>query len=146
MNITDLLREDHRLAENLIAQLEGGADHETFGKLKNALTIHTQIEEDIFYPALEEFDETEDLIDEAYEEHNDVDALLEEMGATEIPSDDFEDLLVQLKDAINHHVEEEENQIFPLSERLLGENTLEEMGNSAEKIKGKYELSHAQTS
>ncbi len=58
MNITEMLREDHREVESLIAQLEGGADHETFSKLRNAITMHTQIEESILYPALEDFDET----------------------------------------------------------------------------------------
>ena len=62
MNITELLKEDHREVESLIAQLEGGADHETFGKLRNSITMHTQIEEGILYPALEDFDETGELI------------------------------------------------------------------------------------
>jgi hemerythrin-like domain-containing protein len=136
MNITELLKEDHREAESLIAELEGGnSSNETFGKLKNALTLHTQIEEEIFYPALENFDETEDLIDEAYQEHSDVDQLLEDMSATEVGSEDFQELLTQLKESINHHVEEEENQLFPLSERLLGAERLDEMGSEIENMK-----------
>ena len=45
MNITELLAEDHREVESLIAQLEGGADKETFTKLKNSLLLHAQVEE-----------------------------------------------------------------------------------------------------
>ena len=135
MNITELLREDHREVESLIAQLEGGADHETFGKIKNALKMHTKIEEEILYPAMEDFDETEELVDESYQEHDEVDKLLVEMSGTESQSEEFQDLLAQLKDSIEHHVEEEENELFPNAESLLGAETLEEMGNKAEQMK-----------
>ena len=96
MNITELLKEDHREVEGLIAQLESGADHETFGKIKNALKMHTKIEEEILYPAMEDFDETEELVDESYQEHDEVDKLLVEMSGTEPQSEDFQDLLAQL--------------------------------------------------
>lgn len=137
MNITDLLKEDHREAENLISQLEGEANYETFSRLKNALKAHTKIEEEIYYPALEEFEESEDLIDEAYQEHSDVDQLLEEMSSTGVSSEDFQDLLMQLKESINHHVQEEEEEIFPLSENLLGIAVLEEMGENAQSLKSR---------
>lgn len=141
MNITELLAEDHREVESLIAELEGGGERETFTKLKNALTLHSQIEEDIYYPALEDFEETEELIDEAYQEHSDVEQLLEDMSAVEPDSEEFQDLLFQLKESINHHVEEEEGQIFPLSERLLGEESLEQMGNDMSKMKSGSKVS-----
>ena len=135
MNITEQLAEDHREVESLIAQLEGGGDKETFKKLKNSLLMHSQIEEEIFYPALEDFEETEELIDEAYQEHSDVEQLLDDMSAADPSSEEFQDLLFQLKESINHHVEEEEGQVFPLSESLLGEETLEQMGNDMSKLK-----------
>lgn len=144
MNITELLKADHREVEGLIAQLEGSADHETFGKIKNALKMHTRIEEEILYPALEDFDETEALIDESYQEHDEVDDLLMEMGDTEPQSEEFQDFLAKLKDSIEHHVEEEENELFPNAETLLGTETLEEMGNKAEQMKN--ELSMTQSS
>lgn len=141
MNITELLTEDHREVDGLIAQLEGGADKETFTKLKNALMLHTQIEEEIYYPALEDFEQSEELIDEAYQEHSDVEQLLDDMSATEPNSEEFQDLLFQLKESINHHVEEEEGQVFPLSETLLGEDALERMGNEMSKMKSESKTS-----
>lgn len=135
MNITDLLKEDHRKAESLISQLEGEANHETFGRLITALKMHTRIEEEIYYPALEEFEESDGLIDDAYHQHNDVDQLLEEMGAVGINSRDFKDLLMQLKESINNHVQEEEEEIFPLSENLLRIEIMEEMGENAFNLK-----------
>src|SRR5687768_11940482 len=105
MNITDMLKDDHREVESLIAQLEGDADHETFSKLRKAITIHTQIEEGILYPALEEFDETGEQIEESYQEHDDVDQLLDDMTGTDPQSEEFQDLLAELKESIQHHVQ-----------------------------------------
>lgn len=143
MKITEMLKEDHREVESLIAQLEDGADQETFGKLKNALTMHTQIEESILYPALEDFDETGEQVEESYQEHDDVDQLLEDMTGIDPQSEEFQDLLVELKDSIEHHVQEEENQMFPNAENLLGTETLEEMGETAGGIKNDSVMSQA---
>lgn len=140
MNITELLKEDHREVEGLIAQLEGSADHETFGKIKSALKMHTKIEEEILYPAMEDFDETEELVDESYQEHDEVDQLLMEMSGTQPQSEEFQDLLAQLKESIEHHVGEEENELFPNAESLLGAETLEEMGNKAEQMKNESSM------
>lgn len=137
MEITTLLKEDHREVENLISQLEGGADKDTFLKLKSSLELHTQIEENIYYPALEGIDETDELVSDAYQEHDEVDELLAEMSGTDINSDEFQVLLQQLKESINHHVQEEENELFPQSEEILGAETLEQMGDEMEKMKTK---------
>src|SRR5688500_20288148 len=96
MNAIELLKEDHREALELIEQLEnldgsldadeGGiefAPTELFTQLKSALTMHTQVEEQVFYPAMREFEETRDLIVEAVEEHQVVDQILEEMRSEE---------------------------------------------------------------
>jgi hemerythrin superfamily protein len=135
MEITELLKEDHREVESLIAELEDGGDNQTFGKLKNALTLHTEIEETIFYPAMEEFNESEDLVSDAYDEHDEVDGLLENMSGTDVQSEDFQELLAQLKQSIQHHVTEEENQLFPQAEELLGTETLEQMGSQMQQMK-----------
>ncbi len=140
MNITELLKEDHREAESLIAGLEGDADHETFGKLKKALKTHTKIEEEILYPAMEKFDETEELVDESYQEHGEVDQLLADMSGTEPQSEEFQELLAQLKESLEHHIEEEEIKLFPNAENLLGAETLEEMGNKAEQLKNESSM------
>lgn len=143
MNITEMLKEDHREVESLIAQLEGAADRETFGKLKKAITMHTQIEEGILYPALEDFDETGEQIEESYQEHDDVDQLLEDMSSTDLQGEEFQDLLSELKESIEHHVQEEENQLFPNAENLLGTETLEEMGQTADGMKNDSSMTQA---
>lgn len=143
MNATELLKQDHREAENLLAVLEdaGTATTDIFEKLKNALLLHTQVEEEIFYPAMEEFDETGEMVEEAYDEHDEVDRLLDEMTGLNPAEDEFQALLAQLKDSINHHVQEEETEMFPQAEELLGEETLEALGNEIEQLKNDSGLS-----
>lgn len=142
MNITELLKSDHREVSALISQLQtagkasaSGTNTEIFQKLKNSLTLHARIEEEIFYPALESFEETEDLIEQAYEEHEEVKQLLDEMSDLQPDDTEFQDLLSQLKYSIEDHVEEEENEVFPQAEELLGEETLSMMGDEMQQIK-----------
>jgi iron-sulfur cluster repair protein YtfE (RIC family) len=147
MNIIELLKEDHREAEELIERLEGleadlddtkvGIDkmpQALFTKLKNALTLHTQAEEQILYPAMQKFDETADRIPEAIEEHQQVDQILEEMAMLSPAEDEFQERLEELKENLAHHIEEEEDELFPKAEELCGQKRLEEMGRQMQKL------------
>src|SRR5438034_4179753 len=133
MNAIQILMVDHEEAITMIdallaGQLVGAAAAEAgemkatdvtlFERLKEALKLHTTIEEHIFYPALEDLDETRDLIKESYHEHQEVDQLLEKM----IPGDPaWDDQIAELKRKIEHHAREEERILFPKAEELLGE-------------------------
>lgn len=148
MNAIDLLKEDHREALELIEQLEniegsldedeGGVEFaptELFTQLKSALTLHTQAEEQVFYPAMREFEETRELIVEAIEEHQTVDQILEEMSMLSPNDDDFQDRLEELKENLEHHMSEEEDEMFPKAEELCGQKRLDEMGRQMQQIK-----------
>ena len=142
MNATELLKQDHREVDSLIAELEGasgdtaGSYSATFQKLKTSLTVHAEAEEQIFYPAMDQFEETEELTEEAYSEHDEVKQLLEDMTGLNPGDEEFQELLAQLKESVQHHVEEEESEMFPKAEELLGEETLETMGDEIEALKG----------
>jgi hemerythrin superfamily protein len=106
-----LLREDHRKVEDLFGQFEKASDDGRKQKLAleicKELTIHTMLEEEIFYPACEGKVE-EDLLKESFVEHDAAKVLIAEIEAGD-PSDDFYDSKVKvLKEEIEHHVEEEE--------------------------------------
>jgi hemerythrin-like domain-containing protein len=148
MNIIDLLQEDHREAEELIERLEGmetdlddeevGIDEmpqSVFTKLHKALTLHTQVEEQILYPAMKQFDETAELIPEAVEEHQQVDQILEEMTMLSPTDDEFIEKLEELKENLFHHIEEEEEELFPKAQELCGKKRLEEMGRQMQQLK-----------
>ena len=144
MNAIELLKEDHRESMELIEQLEltgedeagvEGMPTETFNQLKSALTLHTQLEEKVFYPAMQQFDETREMIAEAVQEHQHVDQLLDEMTALSPGDEEFQELLAELRESIENHVEEEENELFPKAEELCGQQRLEEMGRQMQEMK-----------
>jgi hemerythrin superfamily protein len=112
-----LLKEDHRAVEKLFKEFE--AADRTASKERLArricleLSIHTKIEEEIFYPACDGKIE-EDMLKEAYVEHDAAKLLIAEIEAANGQSDDFFDAKVQvLSEQIEHHVEEEEKELFP---------------------------------
>jgi hemerythrin superfamily protein len=112
-----LLKEDHRAVEKLFKEFEGakgeGRKEKLARRICMELTVHTKIEEEIFYPACKgKVDE--DLLKEAYVEHDAAKLLIAEIEAGSGQSDEFFDAKVQvLSEQIEHHVEEEEKELFP---------------------------------
>ncbi|WP_341632916.1 hemerythrin domain-containing protein [Sphingomonas agri] len=116
-NAIALLKEDHRAVEKLFKEFEEAKGEGRKEKLARRicleLSIHTKIEEEIFYPACEgKVDE--DLLKEAFVEHDAAKLLIAEIEAGNGKSDDFFDAKVKvLSEEIEHHVEEEEKELFP---------------------------------
>ena len=141
MNAIELLKKDHQEAMELMDQLEGmgatagAGQKELFQRLKNALKLHTSMEEEIFYPALENFDETRDMVAEAYQEHEAVDELLAEMSTLPTGDQEFMDRLAELRDNVENHVDEEEGEMFPQAEQLIGQSRLQDMGRQMQQRK-----------
>jgi len=140
MTAIEFLKTQHREAMALIETLEEKNGHAldppsllVFGKLKSALVFHTAVEEQIFYHELANNEATKNLIHDAYREHRTVDALIVKL--TTAPPDKFAAYLGELKQEIAHHVDEEENDLFPQAERLLGQEKLEAMGYQLEQVK-----------
>jgi iron-sulfur cluster repair protein YtfE (RIC family) len=137
LDAIELLTKQHREAQEMLARLAGGeAKRELFGQLKDALTLHTRMEEEVFYPELEDFEETHALVEESYDEHRRVDQLLKRMseaseraaGETGVESSDWRGMLAELRDAVTHHVNEEEGEMFPRAAKLLKPDRLRDMG------------------
>ena len=115
MDAVALLKQDHRTVEELFAQFEKAGGDGRKQKLATQicleLSVHASIEEEIFYPACEGKIEDEDLLKEAYVEHDGAKLLIAEILAGE-PSDEFYDSKVKvLQEQIEHHVEEEEKRM-----------------------------------
>jgi hemerythrin superfamily protein len=114
MDAIALLKQDHRTVEELFARFEKASGERRKQKLAEQicleLSVHAQIEEEIFYPACEGKVDDE-LIKEAYVEHDGAKVLIAEILAGE-PSDEFYDSKVKvLQEQIEHHVEEEEKRM-----------------------------------
>ncbi|MGR4864661.1 hemerythrin domain-containing protein [Caulobacter sp. LARHSG274] len=126
-----LLKQDHREVEGWFdeyEQLEDDAEKlELFNKIALALKVHTQIEEEIFYP--EERGQVEDdMLDEAFVEHDGAKKLIAEIEAME-PSDEFYDAKVKvLGEYIKHHVKEEEQPGGIFAQAKKGDEDLDAMG------------------
>lgn len=116
-NAITLLKEDHRAVKKLFKEFEDAKGEGRKEKLARRicleLSIHAKIEEEIFYPACEGRVE-EDLLKEAFVEHDAAKLLIAEIEAGSGQSDDFFDAKVKvLSEEIEHHVEEEEKELFP---------------------------------
>jgi iron-sulfur cluster repair protein YtfE (RIC family) len=133
MNAFELLKQDHEKVSGIFEKLEPTTERalktrqELFEKLRNELEIHTKIEETIFYPVLKEAAETRDITMEAFEEHNVVKSLLEEMSAISVDSEEWTAKLTVLKENVEHHVEEEEGEMFKSARQVLSKEQIEEL-------------------
>ena len=131
MDAFSLLKADHRKVEELFEQLESGrgqAKLRVFQQIKTELDLHAHIEEKFFYPALEKPRETHDLTLEAYEEHDVVKKLLRELSRAKSATEEWQAQAKVLKENVEHHVEEEENELFPKAQSALSEEQIEEIG------------------
>jgi len=130
-----LLKKDHREVEawfDEYEQLEDDADKVAlFNKIALALKVHIAIEEEIFYPE-ERGDVEEDMLDEAYVEHDGAKKLIAEIEAMK-PTDEFYDAKVKvLGEYIKHHVKEEEQPGGIFAQAKKGDEDLDAMGERME--------------
>jgi hemerythrin superfamily protein len=132
MNAIDMLEAQHREVEDLFKMVESSKDaakrEQAFIKLADALAIHASIEEHHFYPAVKER-RSEDL-DEALHDHMAIKRALNELLDTDVEDEAFELKLDALKDEVEHHVEEEESELFPRVMRAFDEGELEDIGDA----------------
>jgi iron-sulfur cluster repair protein YtfE (RIC family) len=117
-----LLKGDHDDVKKLFKEIEAEEDQGAiFNQIKEALEAHATIEEEIFYPAVKKArsEEVKDEVREAYEEHKQVKALL--AAITEISPEDesYSAKIKVLKEDVEHHVEEEEGEMFPDARKYL---------------------------
>lgn len=144
MNAIDLLKSDHEKVKGILSQLSDSTDRalkkrvELLDKLELEITIHTQLEEQILYPAFKEAggkDQAE-MYYEAKEEHRTVDSLvLPDLKSTDPATPEFAGRVKVIKELLEHHIEEEETEMFPQAEKLLGKSKLEELGKEMEVMK-----------
>lgn len=139
MDALELLKQDHARLKKLFDRTETADDREQkriFLQIKTELEIHAQIEENIFYPAMQRHDELKELVAASLKEHHAMKALLQEM-ATLSAREDFEDKLEELIDNVEHHAEdEEEGKIFPKVRELVSANELQKLGAQLQAAKG----------
>jgi iron-sulfur cluster repair protein YtfE (RIC family) len=148
MNAIELLKNDHDVVDKLFQQVKATEESEhpaLFEQIKAELEVHTHIEEKIFYPRLLEDgnEELQDITKEGIEEHHQAKIFLREISALADDSDKFEPKLKVLMEDIEHHVMEEEGEMFKLVEEQFDKATLEELGKAMEAEKSKAKKSES---
>lgn len=150
MNAIELLKADHERIKAILSQLEESTERavkkrvDLLAKLEMEITIHTKLEEEILYPAFKEAGgkEQDIMYYEAKEEHRTVDALvLPDLKNTDPGTREFSGRVKVVKELLEHHIEEEESEMFPQANKLLGKAKLDELGAQMEEMKAQYKKS-----
>ena len=140
MDALEFLKEDHQKVKGLFKQIAGTDDpakrQELFDQIDTELEIHAHIEETVFYPALENYDELIDMVAEARDEHQRVKAHLEALEELGVESGQFAEELTVLMESVEHHVEEEEDEMFPTVREIIDASTLEDLAKELASAKG----------
>jgi iron-sulfur cluster repair protein YtfE (RIC family) len=142
MKATDLLKKQHKSVKALFKKVEDTEDgrrrRQLMEEIANELKMHTQIEEEIFYPAVREVgtSKAEEMVDEAYEEHHVVDLVLAELPNVDPEDERFAAKMTVLSELVEHHAEEEEDEMFPMAEKKLGKERLQQLGEQMEQMAG----------
>src|ERR1051325_9629003 len=148
MDAFNLLKADHRKVAELFEQLESASGKQkltVFDQIKTELELHTHIEETIFYPALEEPKETHDLTLEAYEEHDVVKNLLQQLSKAKSANDEWDAQAKVLQENVEHHVEEE-GQLFKKASKALSAEEIENLGEEMEAEKARKQRGASKSS
>jgi len=128
MKATSLLEKQHRKVEGILKKLESGKSDTSalLRELADDLAAHMAIEQQIFYPAVRSL--KKGLVAESFEEHAIAELALKRLLATSPTADSFKAKVTTLKELIEHHVEEEEEELFPSVEKKIDEEALENLG------------------
>lgn len=141
MNAFTLLKQDHEKVAGLLDKIDETTERATkgrdelFTRLKQELDLHAMIEEEIFYPALEETEEAREITLEAYEEHRLVKQLLAELDSEPKDTEEWTAKFTVLKENIEHHVEEEEGELFTKARQALSKDEIEMLGERLQEAK-----------
>jgi hypothetical protein len=134
MDALKLLKDDHDKVKKMLTEMENTTERavktreESLKTLKQELELHEAIEEEIFYPALKEHAEAREIVLEAYEEHGVVDMIMAEIEQTPVDDEKWKAKFTVMKENIEHHIEEEEGEMFKNAREVFDKAALESLG------------------
>ena len=141
MDAITLLTSDHEKVKRLLGELESTTERgvktraELFATIKGELTVHEIIEEEIFYPELKAHPKAKDIVLEGYEEHHVVDEIMSELEETPVEDETWGAKAKVMKENIEHHIEEEEGEMFKTARSVFDRAELDELGRRMEERK-----------
>lgn len=143
MNVLKILKKDHSTVRSLFNKYDRTGKSslekrvELFELIRRELQVHSRAEEEIFYPAIKAKNGTEArrLVTQALKEHKDVDELLTQISRLKPSDKNFDEKMETLFENVDHHVEEEEREIFQFAEENCSEEELNDIGMQIEERK-----------
>ena len=138
MDATQLLKKDHKEVKVLFKEFErlraraAQKKPPVVAQICHALSLHAQLEEELVYPVLKELrsHEIKDLVAEAAEEHQVAKILIGELTTLSPDDAQYEAKVTVLREYVQHHVKEEEQELFPKARKHLSAKRLEELGEA----------------
>jgi Hemerythrin HHE cation binding domain len=134
MNALTLLETDHVKVKKLLGELESTTERgvrtreQLFATIKGELVVHEIIEEEIFYPELKGHPKAKEIVLEAYEEHDVVNTLMGELEGMPVDDERWGPKAKVMKENIEHHIEEEEGEMFDQARRVFDTAELQDLG------------------
>ena len=134
MDAIALLKADHDKVKKMLAEGESTTERaektrtELFETLKAEMEIHERIEEEIFYPALKSHPKAREIVLEGFEEHHVVDEIMGELEAIDVTDETWGAKFKVMKENIEHHIEEEEGEMFKQARQVFDSDELEQLG------------------
>jgi hypothetical protein len=141
MNALTLLTQEHQQVKKLLEEGEATTERgvktrtELYARLKEMLTTHERMEEEVLYPALKKHREAREDALEGYQEHHVVDLIFEELDATPVDDEKWGAKFTVAKENIEHHIEEEESEMFREAREVFKPEELERMGDQMAEIR-----------
>jgi hemerythrin superfamily protein len=144
MNAITLLKNDHKTVEDLFKRFEKlgpravKSKEDVVARIIRELSVHAAIEEMVFYPAIRdavENGDVDDMVLESLEEHHIVKWVLSELDGMSAEHERFDAKVTVLMENVRHHVEEEEKDLFPKVNKLLGKPRLDDLGEAMAQAK-----------
>jgi hemerythrin-like domain-containing protein len=138
MDAIALLKTDHDKVKRLLGELETTTERgiktraELFSTIKGELTLHEIVEEEIFYPELKAHPKAKDIVLEGYEEHHVVDTLMKELEELDVSDETWGAKALVMKENIEHHIEEEEGEMFRTARQVFDAAELDDLGGRME--------------
>ena len=147
MDAFKMLEEDHEKVKKLLSEADDTTERgvktrqELFAKIKQELLVHETLEEELLYPALKEHEKTKEVSLEGYEEHHVVNEIMAELEETPVDDEKWAAKFSVMKENIEHHIEEEEDEMFKKGRQVLDKEQIEALGDRMEARKKELQAS-----
>jgi hemerythrin superfamily protein len=148
VDIYSLIKKDHQEIANLFRRLKAAegfseTSEQLFAQLREDLELHAHAEERVWYPPLQEAEGTQELVEEALDDHELVRDLLDELAASRMDDEAWNEKLEVLEEHVENHVEDEEGGIFDVARQLFSAEQAAELAQCWQTAKQEHMARHA---